>query len=502
VSEFLAKEGTAVRRILAVSALGLALLAGVLLLRAALLSSRQLEAAPAAAFAVDPKVLAERLALAIRIRTISHQDSAKLDPRAFLGLHGYLAATYPAAHAALERETLAGLSLLYTWQGRNPELRPVLLAAHQDVVPVEAESEADWTHPPFDGVVREGVVWGRGAMDNKASMICLLEAVERLVREGFRPERTVYLAFGHDEEIGGDEGANQIAKLLASRGVALEWVIDEGGVIAADLLPGIEGAVAVIGIAEKGSVSVILEVEAPGGHSSTPPRHTAIGNLASAVAALERHPMPASIDGATALFLDYLAPELPFSARIVLANRWLFGPALRYGFSGEPALDAMLRTTTAVTIFEAGVKENVLPKRARAVANFRIHQNDNIEAVVRHVRETIDDERIRLHVDVRTPPRNPSVVSPVDSEAFLGLARTIREVFPGVAAAPYLVVGGADARHYHVVSENIYRFGPYVFGRDALQLAHGTNERITAENLVGAVRFYTRLIQNAAGPSH
>jgi len=276
-------------------------------------------------------------------------------------------------------------------------------------------------------------------------------------------------------------------------------VIDEGGIIAADFLPGIEGAVAAIGIAEKGSVSVILEAEAPGGHSSTPPPHTAIGKLASAVAALERDPMPASLDGVTALFLDYLAPELSFPGRIVLANRWLFGPVLRYGFSREPALDAMLRTTTAVTIFEGGVKENMLPKRARAVANFRIHQRDSIDAVVRHVRRTIDDERIRLHVDVRTAPRNPSVVSPVDSEAFLGLARTIREVFPGVTAVPYLVVGGTDARHYHAVSENVYRFGPFVFRRDALWLAHGTDERITAENLVGAVRFYVRLLRNASG---
>jgi carboxypeptidase PM20D1 len=483
-------------------ALGLVLLAGVVVLRAALLPSRQVEAAPAAALVVDAKALAERLALAIRSRTVSHQDRAKLDPREFRELHRYLVAIYPAAHAALERETLANLSLLYTWPGRNPELRPVLLAAHQDVVPVEAESEADWTHPPFDGVVREGVVWGRGAMDDKASMICLLEAVERLVREGFQPERTVYLAFGHDEEVGGDEGAKRIAKLLASRGVALEWVIDEGGVIATDFLSWTEGAVAVIGIAEKGSVSIVLEAEAPGGHSSTPPRHTAIGNLAKAVAALERHPMPASIDGVTALFLDYLAPELPLRARIALANRWLFGPALRYGFSRQPALDAMLRTTTAVTIFEGGVKENVLPKRARAVVNFRIHQRDSIDAVVRHVRRTIDDERISLHVDVRTAPRNPSVVSPVDSEAFADLARTIREVFPGVAAVPYLVVGGTDARHYQAVSENVYRFGPYVFGRDALRLAHGTDERITAENLVGAVRFYVRLIRNAAGPSN
>jgi carboxypeptidase PM20D1 len=480
-------------------ALGLALLAGVVLARAALLESRQVEAAPAAEFGVDAGVLAERLALAVRFRTVSHRERARLDTRQFRELHGYLAAIYPAAHAALEREKVAGLSLLYTWQGRNPELRPVLLAAHQDVVPVEAESEADWTHPPFDGVVRDGVVWGRGSMDDKASMICLLEAVERLVGEGFRPERTVYLALGHDEEVGGDEGARQIAELLASRGVALEWVLDEGGAIGADLVPGIEDGVAMIGVAEKGSVSIVLEVEAPGGHSSMPPRHTAIGDVARAVVVLERHPMPASIDGVTALFLDYLAPELPLTARILLANRWLFGPALRHGLSRQPAFDAMMRTTGAVTIIEGGVKTNVLPKRARAVANFRIHPNDDINAVMRHVRDTIDDERVRLHVDVRTRPRNPSVAAPVDSEAFVGLSRTIREVFPGVVAVPYLVVGGTDARHYQVLSENVYRFLPFAFGRDALRLAHGTDERITADNLVGAVRFYVQLIRNAAG---
>jgi len=487
------------KRILAALALGLALLAGVVLLRAELPASRQVEAVPAAALAVDPNALAQRLALAVRFRTVSYQDRSRLDLRQFRGFQGYLAAVYPAAHQELEREKVGGLSLLYTWQGRNPELRPVLLAAHQDVVPVEAGSEADWTHPPFDGVVRDGVVWGRGSIDDKASVICLLEAVERLVREGFRPERTVYLAFGHDEEVDGDEGARQIAELLASRGVALEWVLDEGGIIATELMPGGDGALALIGVAEKGSVSIVLEVEAPGGHSSMPPAHTSIGDLASAVVALERHPMPARIEGVAALSLDYLAPELPFPARVLLANRWLFGPVLRYGFSHEPALDAMLRTTTAVTIFQGGVKENVLPKRARAVVNFRIHQSDDINAVVRHVRRTIDDERVGVHVDVRTQPRNPSAVSPVDSEAFLGLARTIREVFPGVVAVPYVVPGGTDARQYEALSEHIYRFVPFVFGRDAMEMTHGTDERITAENLVGAVRFYVRLLRNETG---
>jgi carboxypeptidase PM20D1 len=488
-----------VSRVAAVGGLGIALLAGVLLLRATLLPSRQPSAVPAPPFAVDAGAVAQRLALAVRYRTVSHQDRAQLDPEEFRGLHRLLEATYPAAHAVLEREEVGDLSVLYTWPGRNPALRPVLLAAHQDVVPVDAESEAGWTHPPFTGVVADGVVWGRGTLDDKASMICLLEAVEHLAREGFQPERSVYLAFGHDEEVGGEDGAKRIAKLLASRGVALEWVMDEGGMVAAGFLQGIDTDVAVVGIAEKGSVSIVLEIEAPGGHSATPPAHTAIGDIAAAIVALERNPMPASIDGVTGLFLDYLAPELPFAARIVLANRWLFGPMVEFVFSRVSALDAMTRTTTAVTIFEAGTKENVLPLRARALANFRIHPSDTISGVADHVRRTIDDSRIQIQVDVRTPPRNPSLMSSVETDAFAQLQRTIAEVFPDAAAVPYLVLGGTDARHYQDLSPNVYRFLPYVLGREALQLAHGVDERISVENVGRAVRFYVRLIRGAAG---
>ena len=256
---------------------------------------------------------------------------------------------------------------------------------------------------------------------------------------------------------------------------------------------------AVIGVAEKGSVGIALDIEAPGGHSSTPPRHTAIGELAKAVTALEANPMPASLDGVTALFLDTLAPELGFPARFVLANRWLFGPLVPLAFSRVPALDAMVRTTTAVTLFQAGVKENVLPSRARAVANFRIHPSDTIESVTDHVRRTIDDERITLQVGVRSEPRNPSPVSSADTEGFATVEEAIRAVFPGTVVVPYLVVGGTDARHYHRVSDDVYRFLPFVYGQEALRLAHGSNERITVQNLVGGVSFYDRLLRAGAG---
>ncbi len=487
------------KRVSALLAIALMTLVAVLLVRAVTLRSLQVDVPPAPLLDIDPKPIAERLALSIRQRTISSQDPEELPREQFRELHTLLRVSYPRVHAALRRETIGGLTLLFTWPGSDPGLEPILFAAHQDVVPIDPSSEQDWEHPPFRGVVTDGVVWGRGTIDDKASLICLLEAVERLLSEGFRPQRTVYLAFGHDEEVGGDDGAAAVARKLSQQGTRLAWVLDEGGLIARDFVSQVRSPVAVVGIAEKGSVGIALDIEADGGHSSIPPRHTAIGDLASAVTALEANPMPASLDGVTSLFLDTLAPELGFVERIALANRWLFGPLIPLFFSRVPPLDAMIRTTTAVTIFQAGVKENVLPSSARVVANFRIHPNDSVESVTQHVRRTIADERIELQVGVRNAPRAPSRMSPVDTQGYDTIRRTIRAVFPGTVVVPYLVVGGTDARHYDRLSDEVYRFAPFVFGRDSMQLAHGTNEHISIDNLVGGVTFYDRLIRVGAG---
>ena len=482
--------------------LGLALLVliGVLALRAATLRSAQIEVPAAPAIDLDPAAISQRLGLVLRFETISSEDPADFEPRAFRAMRGYLRRLYPNTHRVLEWERVADWSLLYTWQGRDPSLPPILLAAHLDVVPADPASLGQWTHPPFGGVVKDGVVWGRGAIDDKASVIAILEAVERLVRERFTPERTVYLAFGHDEEVGGMEGARAIARLLDERGVELGFALDEGGVVASGYLPELVATpIALVGIAEKGSAAIGLELEAEGGHSSAPTRRSAIGELARVVVRLENHPMPARIDGVTADFLDRLAPELGFLPRVVLANRWLFGPLVSRYFARVPALDAMQRTTTAVTIFESGLKENVLPTRARAVVNFRIHPRDSINAVSKHVRDTIADDRVRVAVGVREPPRNASPVSPVDSDAWRELARAIRASFPEAAVVPYLVIGGTDGRHYHRLTDTVYRFTPLVQGPEALKLAHGIDERVSAENLAGAVRFYVRLLQSATG---
>ena len=279
-------------RALALAALAAGLLVGVLVLNALRFESKQVAVEPAARVAIDADAAAARLSAALRIRTISHQDRDRLDRDAFLELHAFLAASYPGVHANLRRERVTGLSLLYTWSGSDPALPPLVLCAHQDVVPVEDGTEDQWTHPAFAGEIADGFVWGRGAMDDKGPLIGILEAVEGLVEEGFRPKRTLHLAFGHDEEVSGEEGAQAIAQLLRSRGVEAAMVLDEGGALAQNALAGID-QVALVGIAEKGSVSIALNVEAPGGHSSVPPRQTAVGILSRAIDQLERNPLPA-----------------------------------------------------------------------------------------------------------------------------------------------------------------------------------------------------------------
>jgi len=490
------------RRWLRFGGLALVALTAVVLVRAARFTSRQPEVAALPPVFVEVQPVAKRLAAGLRFATVSSQDPTLLDAEAFRGFHRFLEESYPRVHRVLARERVNDWSLLYTWRGRDPSLQPVLLAAHIDVVPVDAGSAGDWTHPPFEGVVADGFVWGRGAMDDKASLFCMLEAIEGLLAERFAPQRTVYLAFGHDEEVGGERGAAEIATLLTARGVRLAFVIDEGGmVVEPGTVPGFSGRIAAIGIAEKGSVSIALDAVADGGHSSTPPRHTAVGVVSAAVAALERSPLPARIDGTTALFFDYLGPELGFPLRAVSANRWLFGPLLEWVLSQAPTTDAMQRTTTAATIVEGGVKENVLPIRARAVVNFRIHPSDSIDAVVDHVRRVVDDDRVSLQVGVRSSPREPSPVSPVDSEAFGEIARTAREIFPDSVAVPMLVLGGTDARHYVETTPRLYRFVPFAFGGDDLKRAHGTDERIAVDNLISGVRFYRRLLERSAGPA-
>lgn len=312
-----------------------------------------------------------RLSAAIQKPTITHPDTKRTEYDAFLSFHDFLEGAYPRVRAALIRETVSDYSLLYTWPGTDSTLDPVLLAGHLDVVPIDPATENEWTYPPFEGHADGTHVWGRGAIDNRFTVIGVLEAVERLLSDGFTPERTIYLAFGHDEERGGPEGARRIAALLAVRGEELAYVMDEGPCITEGIIPGVQKPVAMIGIAEKGAITLKLTVEAPGGHSSAPHKETAIGLLSRAVSRLEANQMPSRLDGVVQEMMLYLVPEMSFAKRFAFANLWLFEPLIERQLSGGRASNTIIRTTTAPTMIQGGFKENVLAARAEAVVNFR-----------------------------------------------------------------------------------------------------------------------------------
>ncbi|MBI5722022.1 MAG: M20 family peptidase [Burkholderiales bacterium] len=475
-------------------ALVIALLVGTVSSR-----SRQMVVPPLPVLAVDKEAAAASLAVAIRAKTVS----GLLDPagtgREFEALHEHLRQRYPLVHTRLEREVVGAHSLLYTWKGSDPALKPIALAPHQDVVPIAPGTETLWKHPPFDGVVTGGEVWGRGAWDDKANLVSQFEAVETLLKAGFQPRRTVYLILGHDEEVGGAQGAAKVAALFKQRNVRLETFLTEGLVVTQGILPGVAAPIALIGVAEKGYVSLRLSAQAPPGHSSMPPApgQSAIGMLSAALVRLDQNPLPGGIRGVASDMFGAVAPEMSGFQRVALANVWLFRPLLERMLSAQPSTNALMRTTTALTIAQAGNKENVLPGRADAVVNFRILPGDTVAGVVAHVKRVVADERVAVE-----PLGEGGEASPVSSSSGPGyqhIERAIREVFAGALVAPGLMLAGTDAKHFVGLADQIYRFTPVRAGPADLSRPHGTDERLSVDNLAEMIRFYHRLLQLAAG---
>ncbi|GAP08966.1 acetylornithine deacetylase [Bellilinea caldifistulae] len=441
---------------------------------------------------VDAEIAAGHLSLAIRAKTISYDDQPP-DAMAFYELHRTLETLYPRVHATLERQIVSDFSLLYRWRGNNPELPAILFCAHLDVVPAAEDSLSQWQHPPFSGEIAEEQVWGRGALDVKGQLIALMEAAEGLIKAGFQPERTLYFAFGEDEEAGGRRGAARIAALLAERGESLEAVLDEGGAIVQGTLPGVELPVALIGIGEKGYLTLRLRVEQPGGHSSAPPPSTAIGILSRAITAIEDHPFPARSVFLRETFRAIGAAASP-ALQLIFANSWLFDGLLKRRLSADPKTNAAIRTTAAVTMTRGGVKENVLPPAAEAVVNLRLMPGDTIESAVEHVRRAVNDQNVQIEVIPHGSWEATPLTSP-DSPAYESLSRAVREVFPGVITAPYLVMGATDARYYTGLCENVLRLTPLVMTREDLDSIHSINERISVAAVGRMVQFYQHLIR-------
>jgi carboxypeptidase PM20D1 len=444
--------------------------------------------------ATNDSLLAAHLAAAIRFPTISRQDSGP-DLVPMRALHAYLARTYPRTYAMLSHEVVDPASLLFQWTGTDAALEPIVMMSHLDVVPVETGSEKAWTHPPFSGDIADGFIWGRGTLDDKVGVLSTLEAVEALVIKGYRPRRTVYLAFGDDEEVEG-KGAGAIVALLKSRGVHPLVAIDEGSAVVRGIIPGVSRPAALIGIAEKGHMSVTLTATSAGGHSSMPPPQTAVGVLAQAIDRLEKNPLPARLDGAAEGMLEEMGREMPLTSRIVMANLWLTRPLVIRMMSRAPTTSASLRTTTAPTMIQGSPKENVLPIRAQAIVNFRIIPGETSDDVLAHVRKVIDDSAVAI--TLAEPATQPSPVSSTTSDAYRTLAHDITVLEPGAIVAPSLVLGATDSRQYGGYARDVYRFLPMQIGPTDLERVHGTNERIGIHDYARGVAFMTLLIADLA----
>jgi carboxypeptidase PM20D1 len=464
--------------------------------------SRQIQVQPLAPIAVDERAVAGRLGEAVRLKTISSRDDANLSADQFKAFHALLHAKFPKAHATLKREVVGDLNLLYTWEGADPKAKPIMLMAHQDVVPIAPGTEGDWTVAPFSGEVKDGFIWGRGSWDDKGNLLSQLEAVEMLVASGYKPPRTIYLAFGADEEVGGFRGAAKISALLKERGVQLDFVLDEGLLVLEGVMPGIAKPTALIGVAEKGYMSVVLKMSATPGHSSMPPRKgtSAIAMMSAALNRLEDEQLPGGIRGVAGDMFDTLAPEMGGFSRVALSNLWLFGPVVQKQLEGAGSTNAMLRTTTALTIINAGNKENVLPGRAEATVNFRILPGDTKEGVLEHMRSKVVMAAPADKFELFALPGavDASKVAPTDSAQYGTLNKTIREVFPDALVAPGLMVGGTDSIHYGPISDHIFKFSPIRANNEDLKRFHGTNERLSTKNYTDAIRFYHRLITEMA----
>jgi carboxypeptidase PM20D1 len=486
-----------IRNILVLLIAAIIILAGVLAFNVASHGSRQIQVAAIPRVSVDAQAAATRLAEAIRFRTVSNYEKPDQHAEALRGMQAHIEKSFPAFHAVAKREIVAGLSLLYTWEGSDPKAQPIALLAHQDVVPVAPGTEKNWQQPPYDGVIADGFIWGRGSWDDKGNLYSMLEAAEAMTKAGFRPKRTIYFAFGHDEETAGTRGAKAIAALLASRGVKLDFVVDEGLLITEGIMKGLGQPAALIGVAEKGYTTLVLSAQATPGHSSMPPHQTAIGTMSAALARLEDHRLPMQIRGAVADMFDTLAPEMSGFNRVVLSNLWLFKPLLLREFEKSGPTEATVRTTTALTIFNAGDKDNVLPGNAEATVNFRLLPGDTQASVTDHVRATVDNPGI----SITAFPGNtdPPPVTPSASPSFQMLSRTIREIYPDVIVAPGLMIAATDSRHYVGITDRIFRFSPVRANSEDLKRFHGTNERLSIEGYADMIRFYRRLIENGAG---
>lgn len=444
---------------------------------------------------VDTDRYCKNLSDAIKIKTISNYDREKVDWNEFKKFHAFLEERYPLLHKTLTKTEIGDGSLVYKWEGTDPSLDGIAMLSHQDVVPIADGTLSDWTHDPFEGFNDGEFIWGRGAMDMKNHLIAVMESVEQLIADGYTPKRSVYLCLGHNEEVvaAPDNGAKQIAQYLEEQGVHLEAVLDEGGAILPVNVNGVLNCnLAGVGVAEKGSVNYEISVNAKGGHSSQPPKHTALGHLADVIKDIENHQFRATMPKFVYELFTEIGKRCTYPVRLVTCNIWLLKPIILKIMTKIPPAASLIRTCTAVTMASGSPQFNILPQKASITVNFRTMPGVTKADVEEHIRKSVKNKNIDIKF---LTGKDASAVSPTTSRAFCSIKELCESADSKNLVAPFLVMGATDAYNYENVCENIYRFAPFVVDTKLLLCTHGTDERLPLSAVHGALTFFKRYIK-------
>ena len=437
---------------------------------------------------IDADHAAESLAMMVRCKTVSNRDKSLQDEREFEKFRELLKTRFPLVHSTCTLERVGDTGLLYKWAGRGGN-QPTVLMAHYDVVPVVEEQ---WQKPPFEGIIEDGVLWGRGTIDTKVTLCGVMESAEILLGEGYVPESDIYFAFSGQEEIAGED-ASKIVDVLESRGIKPELVVDEGGAVVEGVFPGVKDRCAVVATAEKGMMDVKFTIKTNGGHASAPPAHGPIGKLAKAVCDIENHPFPCRISSPVNGLFDILGRRSTFGYRIIFANLWCFKPLLDLiakKSGGE--FNAMLRTTFAATQAEGSAASNVLPNEAHVIANMRLVEGDTVDSAIQRMKNIVNNDEITIEPLYGS---NPTIASDTSSAGYAKVSNAILGTWPGVIVAPYIMVQCSDSRHYCRITDKVMRFCALELSREERSTIHGNNEHLPVKKIGEAVEFYVRLIK-------